>query len=98
MGISSSVRPGNLCTHSEPLNSSRQSNSKDRAAIGRVGSSERAAVFGDDSMSQGQSDPVASGFGCEEGDENLLQVSDRNAVACVLDRDCCPLLALLGFT
>lgn len=50
----------------------RQSNRKYGAAFGGVRDGQGTAVFGDHSMGQGQADAVASGFGCEERNENLL--------------------------
>ena len=78
--------------------SSRQSNRKQRAAIGRIRHGERAAVFGDHSMRQRQADTVALGLSREEGNEDPLQVGFRNAMACVADGNSRPRLAVLSLS
>src|SRR5262249_22227394 len=50
-----------------------------RAAFRSVRCCERAAVLGDDAVRQRESDAVTAGLGCEEGNEDLLQLRRGNA-------------------
>src|SRR6266478_3925407 len=76
---------------------SGKSNRKYRAAFWDICHGQRAAVFTDDSMRQGQADAVTLRLGGEERNEDFLQVGCGNPIARVLNRDCRPMCAPLVF-
>ena len=49
-----------------------QMNGEFGAAVRSIDDCKRAAVFGDDSMGEWQTNSVAGRFGCEEWNENFL--------------------------